>query len=270
VDVVHIGEVARAALTRSDCVATPLAGFADAPYLEADGEVIWVGARLPARHPRAVVTSCAPRRGVALRFAALPARGWSRQLPILDPDAVARVIEAAGALRRALVGACAPRGFGALLAGQRPAFPLDLALRRIEALAKAYRRDDPGAVFAASIPLLGFGTGLTPSGDDLAGAALFGRRFVSPRDPGWREIAGRLSREVAVRSHAVSAALFSDLARGQSFAPLHAVAKGLAGGQHATALAAARALAAVGHSSGWDMLAGFMIGMGIGASERGP
>ena len=252
---VHIGEVARAALARSDGIATPLAGFADAPYLEADGEVIWVGARLPARHPRAVVTSCAPRRGVTLSFAALPARGWTPRLPILDEHAAARVQSTA-------------RSLGALLAGRRPGFPLPLA--RVEALGEAYRRDDPDAVFAASLPLLGCGAGFTPSGDDLTGAALFGRRFISPHEVRWQEIAGRLSREVAVRSHAVSAALFSDLARGQSFAPLHAVAEGLAGGQQATALAAARALAAVGHSSGWDMLAGFMIGMGIGASERGP
>ena len=267
-DVVHIGERARAALARSGGAAAPLPAFADAPYLEADGEVIWVGARLPARHPRAVITSCAPPRGVTLRFVALPARGWSPRLPILDDDAVARVIDAAGALRRALVRACEPRGFGMLLAGQAPGFPLDLAVPRVEALGAAYRQDDPDAVFAASLPLLGFGTGLTPSGDDLAGTALFGRRFVSPHDAGWEDVAARLSREVAVRSHAISAALFADLARGQSFAPLHAVAEALARGEHDAALRAARTLAAVGHSSGWDMLAGLMIGVTGRCTDR--
>ncbi len=259
--VVRIGERARAALARSGGVAAPLAGFTDAPYLEAAGEVIWVGTRLPALHPRAVIVSSPPPRGVTLRFVALPAHGWSPRLPILDQNATRRAIDAAFALCRALLGACEPRGFGTLLADQTPGFPLDLALPRVDALVEAYRRDDPDAVLAASIPLLGFGTGLTPSGDDLAGAALFGRRFVSPRHTGWEAVAERLSREVAVRSHAVSAALFADLARGRSFAPLHAVAGALARGEHDAALPAARTLAAVGHSSGWDMLAGLIIGV---------
>ncbi len=56
-------------------------------------------------------------------------------------------------------------------------------------------------------------------------------------------------------------ALFADLARGRSFAPLHAVAGALARGEHDAAFPAARTLAAVGHSSGWDMLAGLIIGV---------
>jgi hypothetical protein len=261
VEVVRVGETARAALARSGGVALPLAGFAGSPYFAAGREVIWVGKRLSALHPRAVIVSSTPPRGMALSFAALPAQAWSPRLPVLEDDVAGRMIDAAAVLRRALLGSCAPRGFGALLAGQVPGFPLDLALPRVEALAEAYRCHDPGSVFTASIPLLGLGTGLTPSGDDLAGAALFARRFLSPRDPGWEDVAERLSREAAVRSHAISAALFADLAHGRSFAPLHEVAGALAVGRHDSALSAAHALVAIGHSSGWDMLAGFIIGL---------
>jgi hypothetical protein len=266
VEVLRIGERARVALARSGGVAAPLAGFADAPYLEAGREIIWVGARLPALHPRAVMVSYAPPRGLTLRFAALPERGWSPQLPVLGEDAAARAVDAACTLRRALLGECAPRGFGMLLAGRAPGFPLDLALPRVRALAEAYRRDDPDAVLASSAALLGFGTGLTPAGDDLAGAALFGRRFFSPRDRRWQAVAERLSREVVLRSHAVSAALFDDLAQGQSFAPLHELSEALARAEHDAALAAARTLSAIGHSSGWDMLAGLMIGLAVDLS----
>lgn len=254
VDVVRIGERARAALTRSGGVAAPLAGFADAPYLEAAGEVVWVGAGLPALHPRAVIVSHAPPRGAALRFDAdtLPARGWWPRLPILDGRAAARVRRTA-------------RGLGPLLGGRRPGFPLDLARPRIEALADAYRRCDPDAVFDASVPLLGVGVGFTPSGDDLVGAALFGRRFVSPHRLRWKAVAEQLSREIGARSHAVSAALFDDLARGRSFAPLHELAEALARGDQRVAFAAARTLCAIGHSSGWDMLTGLMIGVAVGA-----
>lgn len=255
--IVRIGERARQALARSGGGAKPLAGFADGPYFDADGELIWVGARLPAMHPRAVVTAEAQPRGVALQFGEIPAQGWTPRRTEADAAAVARI----GALTCMLIASDAPRGFGALLAGEAPAFPLDLAVDRVQALARAYARDDSDAVFDASAMLLGFGTGLTPSGDDLAGAALFGRQLLQPRQSRWRGIADRLAREITRRSHAVSAALFDDLARGQSFAPLHAIVEGLAADDPAATLIAARELTAIGHSSGWDMFTGLVLGI---------
>ena len=178
-DVVGIGEQARLALVRSDGVARPLAEFAEAPYLDAAGEIIWVGAGLLARHPRAVVTGAAPPRAIALTFDPLPERGWSPQLPPLDDAMANAVVYAARRLRHALLNAATPRGFGNLLAGREPEFPLDLALRHVHNLGIAYQRADANAVIAASIALLGFGTGLTPSGDDLTGAGESRRRAVA-------------------------------------------------------------------------------------------
>lgn len=60
------------------------------------------------------------------------------------------------------------------------------------------------------------------------------------------------------RTHAIGAALFRDLAEGQSFVSLHRLAALLAA--HEPALTAARDLVTIGHSSGWDMLAGFVSG----------
>jgi hypothetical protein len=90
---------------------------------------------------------------------------------------------------------------------------------------------------------------------------LFGRRFVSGAEARWTSVGRKLSKEIRTRSHAVSAALFADLAAGRSFAPLHDLAAALASGDDATALQAARTLVAIGHSSGWDMLTGFLIGI---------
>ena len=59
----------------------------------------------------------------------------------------------------------------------------------------------------------------------------------------------------------LGAALFADLARGESFAPLHAIIDALAADDHTAALAAARELVAIGHSSGWDMFTGLVIGI---------
>jgi Protein of unknown function (DUF2877) len=261
--VLLVGELARAALERGSGVASLPPGLQDGPYYMAADELLWVGARLPAMHPRAVVTA-APRPSAAplLRLGPLPARGWTSGLPVVA-DA-ARLAAGAGRLREALVRAEAPRGFGALLAGDEPEFPLSLGVARVRALEAALARDAPQAAGAAARPLLGFGTGLTPSGDDLVGAALFARRMLAPRDERWAALAGDLASEVATRSHLVSAALFGDLARGCSFAPLHEAAHALAADDDSGALGAARALAAIGHSSGWDMLTGLLIGMGIG------
>ena len=103
--------------------------------------------------------------------------------------------------------------------------------------------------------------GSTPSGDDLVGGALFGRLLVAESPARWRAVGAELAAEARRASHAISAALLADLAAGASFAPLHATADALARGDDGTALDSARVLAALGHSSGWDMLTGLVIGV---------
>ena len=164
-------------------------------------------------------------------------------------------------MRPAIATTETPRGFGTLLSRKAPEFPLDRAMPLVRALGRGFERDDPRAAFPPACSLLGLGTGLTPSGDDLVGGALFATRFLARSDPRWTKLAKELCREARSRSHVVSAALFSDLAAGLSFAPLHEIATALSVGADQEALSAARALVAIGHSSGWDMLAGFLIGI---------
>jgi hypothetical protein len=265
--VLSIGAKARAALERSGGAAAPLAAFPDAPYYDAAGEIVWVGSRLPAMHPRAVVTTEPVARGAIARFAALPETAWS---PALPPNGR----EVASACRRLCADPSSfgePRGFGPLLAGEPPPFPLDLAVGRVRALASAYRDGDTVAVYPASRALLGLGGGLTPSGDDMVGGALFGRLLVAADAAPWREVGARLAADAQRASHAISAALLADLVAGASFAPLHALAEALAAGNDAAARAAARALVALGHSSGWDMLVGLVLGVtGAMTKEEGP
>jgi hypothetical protein len=254
--VLAIGAKARAALDASGGIARPLAAFPDAPYFDAAGEIVWVGSRLPAMHPRAVLTAAPVPRGEAVRFGALPGESWSPVLPSggwTTVDACARLNANVGSLGE-------PRGFGWLAVGGTPPFPLDLAVARVHALAAAYERDDVEAVDRASRALLGLGGGLTPSGDDLVGGALFGRLLVVDDARRWCALGERLAAAARRASHAISAALLADLAGGASFAPLHELADALAAGDDDAACVAARALAALGHSSGWDMLAGVLIG----------
>lgn len=259
--IVALGERARGALERNGRTAQPLAAFPDSPWYEAGDEIVWIGARLPALHPRAVLTAVAPPRGRSLHFDSIPVSAWSARLPLLDASGVTRVAAGAKRMQRSVVAAQAPQGFGTLLQRRLPQFPLDRAMPCVRALGRAFARDDPDAAFAAARPLLGLGAGLTPSGDDLVGGALFAKRLLNRKEARWTKLGKDLSREIGSRSHLVSAALFSDLAAGRSFAPLHEIASALSTGADEAALSAARALVAIGHSSGWDMLAGFLIGI---------
>ncbi len=259
--IVAIGEFARHVLERSGRLVFPLAEFPDAPYYEADGEILWVGARLPAMHPRAVATTAAVSPGKSVYFEALPSSCWTPDTPASGTISLECAARCAKTLRNALMGLRA-RGFGELLAGRIPPFPLQLAASRVYRLARAYANDDADAVFAASDSLLGVGSGLTPSGDDLAGAALFGRRYLAPCDPRWKIVEDHLAERITrATHHRISAALFRDLIAGHSFAPLHDLAKALLTGREKDAQNAARILVEIGHSSGWDMLTGLIIGM---------
>jgi uncharacterized protein DUF2877 len=261
VRIIALGERARSALKRGRGTVQPLAAFPGSPWYQAGGEIVWIGARLPALHPRAVLTSVAPPRGRSLHFESIPVSAWSARLPTLDASGAARVAAGAKRMQRSVVAAQAPEGFGTLLQRRLPQFPLDRAMPCVRALGRAFARDDPDAAFAAARPLLGLGSGLTPSGDDLVGGALFARRFLHRTEPRWTKLGRELSREIRSRSHLVSAALFSDLAAGRSFAPLHEIAEALVLDADEAALSSGRALVAIGHSSGWDMLAGFLIGI---------
>ena len=260
--IVAIGERARRALERSGGAARPLAAFPESPWYEADREIVWIGSRLPALHPRAVMTASPPMRGRELRFESIPRTAWSPRRAKFDSSQAASIVSSARRLQRMVSGLGTPGGFGALLVRRTPEFPLDRAVPLVGTLARAFAHDDPDAVLDASLPLLGLGAGLTPSGDDLVGGALFGRLLVSSAKARWKGVGRILSKEIRSRSHAVSAALFDDLVAGRTFAPLHDLAAALAASDAEHALAAARTLVAIGHSSGWDMLAGFLIGIG--------
>ena len=208
------------------------------------------------------MTTTAPARGRELHFESVPRAAWSPRLSKPDRVQLASLKSGASRLREHVAVLGTACGFGALLVRQTPQFPLDRATALVRTLDKAFDADDPGAVLAAALPLLGLGAGLTPSGDDLVGGALFGRRLVSSVDPRWASVGRKLAKEIRHRSHAVSAALFADLAAGRSFAPLHELADALVASDDEAAVRAARSLVGIGHSSGWDMLAGFLTGVG--------
>jgi hypothetical protein len=140
---------------------------------------------------------------------------------------------------------------------------LERAAPHVEALRAACAADDAARATEAATALLGLGGGLTPSGDDLVGGALFARHVLAAAGVGderaWRRATAEVVAEARTRTHAISATLLADLAHGHAHAPLHALMAAWV--QDGAPVDAARALVAIGHSSGWDMLAGCLVAL---------
>lgn len=104
-------------------------------------------------------------------------------------------------------------------------------------------------------PLIGLGPGLTPSGDDVLCGAMATLHYLGRAD-----IAGRLAQSVLPAAQTgtslISASYLKCAADGQASAVLFDVLDCLTGGGEAALDDRLAAIGAVGHSSGWDTLAG--------------
>lgn len=262
---VAIGVTAHAALVHSGGVARVLARLRRSTYLIADGEIVWLGGPDAALHPRAILAARPPDpEHDVVRLEVSTLVPWRPPTPALGGATAADLARGWQAL--AAASPRAPGGFGALLHGAPLAFPLRGAREAAEALARACARDDASSAAGAALALLGVGGGLTPSGDDYVGGALFARGLLGAARPdeavAWRATADRVLAAASTCTHPISAALLADLVAGRSWAPLHELVTALAAGESGDVQGAARRLVALGHTSGWDMLAGVAAGLG--------
>lgn len=252
-----IGWRARRALERAAGPARRLG--TGSGYLEAGGEIIWVGTTGAPLHGRAVLTDEAPSADDDIDVDLVAARTWRPPTIVRRPSPHA--LATAGArLRGSLEDVGEPRGLGAWLAGRAPEFPLASIGPAAGCLARACASGEAADVAGAAAALIGLGPGLTPAGDDFVGGACFARAVLAPDvpDPAWRCAVAEVRGLARARTHPVSAALLADLTEGQGWAPLHDLARALAAADDAAALAAARTVVRLGHSSGWDLLAGVL------------
>jgi hypothetical protein len=165
------------------------------------------------------------------------------------------------AATEAAVRATAPRASLALppvaTSGPRPALwsALDAPLAHLEQLLGAPPAVAPPIEVMSIVPLLGLGPGLTPSGDDYLGGLFLALSLVGRsglRDRLWQAV----QPFTFVYTTAISRVHLAAAAEGFGSAALHDVlAASLCGSTDRIAAACAE-LAEVGHTSGWDGLAG--------------
>jgi hypothetical protein len=292
---VLIGQKAAELLSLPGYVGRVLAVVSSAVYLAGhDGQVLWLGqAGLPA-HRRCVLASFHAENveagmefsasGTCLRLGSdmvielananlwMPrAVEWSRPPEVVQ----VHLTEVLEAIRHRPL-----KGLGYALAWiTRPAGCIDysvvssmdaLLLHRaepiIQELVTACRRRDLEGVMNAGLDLVGLGPGLTPSGDDYLGGLLFSAHHLRAADGVTFEKDGDLLRDLLCEARPlttrVSHTILSDLAHGHGPAPLHDLLSLLVQGSAGLPLReSVQQLIAIGHSSGWDMLAGALTGM---------
>lgn len=271
------GAFAYAALRASGGITRTLPGFEATPFHLAGDQLVWISESGP-DHPRTVLIDAGtPWSVLEMRedtqisiFESVKTLGGC-DFPIDE----ARTSASRAIL--SLIYISSPRGFATLLKGQSPPFPLSHRVDVVHALAQACAGDDAESFVCHAQRLLGVGGGLTPSGDDFVGGALFAMHLLhrtsavaeqpgqtlAPAPPAarWQRAAATIVAHAASRTHVISAALLSDLACGQSYAALHDFAACIAHGNDEAAFAHAVAVTSIGASSGWDMLAGFMAAL---------
>jgi len=133
-------------------------------------------------------------------------------------------------------------------------------------IARACLSHDFAGVLKQADALIGLGEGLTPSGDDFLGGLFFARYLLSCSYPHLFYLEfSNLSKCLDTylpRTNLISFVLLKDNAVGHALDPLNRFGIALLTNQPVeNASSAASDLITVGHSTGWSLLAGFLVGM---------
>jgi len=106
--------------------------------------------------------------------------------------------------------------------------------------------------------LIGLGPGLTPSGDDLMGGVL-----IALHTTGHKDIAAKLAEEIMPmarsRTNIISFAHLASAANGEGNAALHRILSAMNGQKTQRLTESLSIMDTVGHSSGWDAVAGLVL-----------
>ena len=140
------------------------------------------------------------------------------------------------------------------------------AIDPILAIARSCLNEDIAHIANTGKELIGLGPGLTPSGDDFLGGVLFAAHSLKMTYPGeffWDEQPFReLIDWSYTRTNPISHAILSDLSLGHGPEPLHDIVSSLLSGKDwRKVMLSINQLLRMGHTSGWDILAGLLTGM---------
>ena len=176
--------------------------------------------------------------------------------PLIPPDGLADIVPHTAALANMELPSFASMNEA-----------IRLAVPHLCRLAEGLTRSNPEAIDRAVAGLVGLGPGLTPSGDDLLGGMLVALRTMpgTASHPSVGVLANYVTGHAAVRTNLISSAMLNQSAQGYGSAAQHRLLQCLLGGHDSPdTFNAALDLARTGHTSGWDALAGILLGINFG------
>jgi hypothetical protein len=157
-------------------------------------------------------------------------------------------------------------GQGSSRSRQIPAGIPGYAWPAVKEIAMACLEDNLPGVLTHASSLVGLGEGLTPSGDDFIGGLLFCILTLHSSYAGpWKakySSSPEFFKTISSSTNLISGSFLKDNAEGFAIEPLHQFAIAFLTGQPLGQLRqSARELVQIGHSTGWDLLTGFLVGI---------
>jgi hypothetical protein len=147
-----------------------------------------------------------------------------------------------------------------------------MALPRVACLAVGVLGTDQPKIDWGVRGLVGLGPGLTPSGDDLLGGMMIALMATAGgRAPAANCLRRSILRHAGDGTTLISAALLAEAAAGAGSDGVHRLLGSLLQARDTPSpLGHALDVAAVGHTSGWDCLAGLVLGIHLGLLLKTP
>jgi len=141
-----------------------------------------------------------------------------------------------------------------------------LAWPVIQEITKACLAHDISRVLQQANALVGLGEGLTPSGDDFVGGLLFCKAMLQCHYPGFFSLAPSVQADLIETAkpstNIISYTMLKEHAEGHAAETLHRFVNALLTHQSLERVCQLGSeLAKIGHSTGWDLLAGVLTGM---------
>mgnify|MGYP002278934842 FL=1 len=127
--------------------------------------------------------------------------------------------------------------------------------------------NDEAADWNWSHGLIGLGPGLTPSGDDFLGAVMLALHALGRRDLG-DSLRADLLPCAPQATNTISLSHLRAASRGYGAAALHDALAAVVTGDESAIIDAATRLGGIGHTSGWDALAGAVCTLDAWAQAR--